>query len=207
MAAAPTDASAVDAPPRRRGRPRSERARTAILAAAGDLMLDGGMGACTMEAIAARAGVSKATIYRWWPSRGAVALEGLLEQTRESIAIPAGLSTSDALRFQVRGLVSLFQDPTCGPLMRGLIGQAQDDAEIAAALRERWLAPRRAVAVETIRAGVARGEIRDDVDVAVAADQVFAPVYYRLTFGHDRLDGDLSDQLVDQMMAGLVRSS
>jgi AcrR family transcriptional regulator len=188
---------------RRRGRPRSEQARAAVLAAAGDLMLQGGMGACTMEAIAVRAGVSKATIYRWWPSRGAVALEGLLEQTRESIEIPADLSTSDALRFQLRALVELLQDSSCGPLMRGLIGQAQSDPEIAAALRERWLAPRRAVAVETIRAGIARGEVRPDIDVVVAADQVFAPIYYRLSFGHDPLDGDLADRLVDQMMAGL----
>ena len=157
-----------------------------------------------MEAIAGRAGVSKATIYRWWPSRGAVALEGLLAQTSESIAIPTGLSTGEALRFQVGGLVALFQDSVCGPLMRGLIGQAQSDAEIAAALREQWLAPRRAVAVDTIRAGVTRGEIRADIDVAVAADQVFAPVYYRLIFGHDRLGGDLADRLVDQMMAGLL---
>jgi AcrR family transcriptional regulator len=189
--------------PRRRGRPRSEQARAAVLAAAGDLMLQGGMGACTMEAIALRAGVSKATIYRWWPSRGAVALEGLLERTRESIAIPAGLSTSEALRFQLRALVGLLQDSACGPLMRGLIGQAQSDPEIAAALRERWLAPRRAVAIETLRAGVASGEIRSDIDCVVAADQVFAPIYYRLTFGHDPLDADLADQLVDQMMAGL----
>jgi AcrR family transcriptional regulator len=189
--------------PRGRGRPRSEQARAAVLTAAGDLMLQGGMGACTMEAIAARAGVSKATIYRWWPSRGAVALEGLLEQTRESIAIPAGLSTREALRFQLGALIELLQDSACGSLMRGLIGQAQSDPEIAAALRERWLTPRRAVAIETIRAGVARGEVRPDIDVVVAADQVFAPVYYRLSFGHDPLDADLADQLVDQMMAGL----
>jgi AcrR family transcriptional regulator len=193
--------------PRRRGRPRSEQARAAVLAAAGDLMLQGGMAACTMEAIAVRAGVSKATIYRWWPSRGAVALEGLLEQTRESIAIPVGLTTGEALRFQLRALLVLLQDSACGPLMRGLIAQAQSDPEIASALRERWLAPRRAVAIETIRAGVARGEVRPDIDVVVAADQVFAPVYYRLTFGHDALDVGLADQLVSQLMAGLLVAS
>jgi AcrR family transcriptional regulator len=188
---------------RRRGRPRSTRARAAILAAAGELMLEGGMGAASMEAIAARAGVSKATIYRWWPSRGAVALEGFLDQTRDSIEIPEGLSTHDALRFQVGGLIELFRDPTCGPLMRALIGQAQDDAEIARALRERWLGPRRAVAADVIRSGIERGDVRADIDVAVAVDQVFAPVYHRLVFGHDSLDEGLAERLVCQLMPGL----
>jgi hypothetical protein len=97
----------------------------------------------------------------------------------------------------------LFQDPTCGPLMRGLIGQAQSDAEIARALRERWLAPRRAVAAEVVRSGIERGEVGPDIDVAVVVDQIFAPVYHRLVFGHDRLDEGFADRLVGQLMAGL----
>jgi AcrR family transcriptional regulator len=194
-------------PVRRRGRPRSVQARAAILAAAGQLLLEGGTAACTMEAIAVRAGVSKATIYRWWPSRGAVALEGFLEETRDSIEIPEDLSTQEALRFQINGLIGLFRDSTCGPLMRALIGQAQSDDDIARALRERWLGPRRAVAAAVIRSGIERGEVRDDVDVAVAADQLFGPVYYRLVFGHDRLDGELADRLVAQVMIGLRPSS
>jgi AcrR family transcriptional regulator len=188
---------------RRRGRPRSTPAHTTIPAAAGELMLEGGMAAASMEAIAHRAGVSKATIYRWWPSRGAVALEGFLEQTRDTIEIPEGLSTQDALRFQVGALIELLQDPTCGPLMRGLIGQAQSDAEIARALRERWLAPRRAVAAEVVRSGIERGEVVPGIDVAVVVDQIFAPVYHRLVFGHDRLVDGFADRLVGQLMAGL----
>ena len=82
----------------RRGRPRSEESRRAILAAAGQLMLEGGLGAASIEAIAARARVSKATIYKWWPSRGAVALEGFLERVQHSITIPEGLDTVAALR-------------------------------------------------------------------------------------------------------------
>ena len=76
------------------GRPRSERARLAILAAAGELMLEGGVTAASMEAIAERAGVSKATIYKWWPSRGAVALDGFLAQAQDTITVPEGLSAS-----------------------------------------------------------------------------------------------------------------
>lgn len=190
-------------PSRSRGRPRSERARLAILAAAGDLMLEGGINAATMEAIAERAGVSKATIYKWWPSRGAVALDGFLAQAQETLSIPEELSTKEALRYQVRALVRLFRDTPSGPLMRALASQAECDVEIARALRERWLAPRRAVTAEILRAGIADGELRPDIDIAAVSDQLFAPIYHRLIFGHAPLHDELADQLVDQAMYGL----
>ena len=190
---------------RGRGRPRSERARLAILAAAGELMLAGGIDAATMEAIAERAGVSKATIYKWWPNRGAVALDGFLAMVRDSIMVPEGLNTADALRFQVGALVVLFRDTASGPLMRALVGQAERDPEIARAIRERWLAPRRAVTAEILRAGIERGEIRPDIDVGVASDQLFAPVYHRLFFGHEPLDDGLTDLVIDHAMTGLAR--
>ncbi|HVV20772.1 MAG TPA: TetR/AcrR family transcriptional regulator [Pseudonocardiaceae bacterium] len=185
------------------GRPRSERARLAILAAAGELMLEGGVTAASMEAIAERAGVSKATIYKWWPSRGAVALDGFLAQAQDTITVPEGLSTRDALHFQLLALIRLFRDTPSGPLMRALVSQAECDAEIARAVRERWLAPRRAVAIQIVRDGVARGELRSELDVDVVSDQLFAPVYHRLVFGHAPLDDELADRLVDQAMVGL----
>jgi AcrR family transcriptional regulator len=188
---------------RGRGRPRSERARLAILAAAGELMLAGGIDAATMEAIAERARVSKATIYKWWPNRGAVALDGFLAMVRDSITVPEGLTTAQALRFQVGALVVLFRDTASGPLMRALVGQAERDPEIARAIRERWLAPRRAVTAEILRTAMARGELRPDTDIEVAADQLFAPIYHRLFFAHAPLDDDLADTLVDQALAGL----
>jgi AcrR family transcriptional regulator len=188
---------------RGRGRPRSERARQAILTAAGELMLEGGINAASMEAIAERAGVGKATIYKWWPSRGAVALDGFLAQVQDSITVPEGLTTADALRFQINALVVLFRDTPSGPLMRALVAQAERDPEIARAVRERWLAPRRAVAAEIIRAGIDRGEVRADVDVAVLSDTLYAPVYHRLVYGHDPLDDDLADRIVDQVMRGV----
>jgi AcrR family transcriptional regulator len=189
---------------RGRGRPRSERARLAILAAAGELMLAGGISAASMEAIAERAGVSKATIYKWWPSRGAVALDGFLAAVRDSMTVPEGLNTADALRFQVAAVVTLFRDTASGPLMRALVGQAERDPEIARAIRERWLAPRRAVSVEILRAGMASGEIRPDIDIEVALDQLYAPVYHRLFFAHEPLDDGLADRLVTQTLAGLA---
>ena len=187
-----------------RGRPRSERARTAILAAAGELMLEGGMAATTMEAIAGRAGVSKATIYKWWPSRGAVALDGFLNRVQDTVDVPAGVPVAEAMRFQLRALVAIFRDTAAGPLMRALVAQAVAEPDIAEALRENWLGPRRAVAVAALRNAIAAGELRADTDVAVAADQLFGPIYHRLFFGHDPLDDRLGDALVDQLMHGIA---
>jgi AcrR family transcriptional regulator len=188
---------------RPRGRPRSETARLAILAAAGDLMLSGGLAAATMDAIAARAGVGKATIYKWWPSRGAVALDGFLDRVAGTLAIPAGLSTSEALTWQIGALVTLFRDTTAGPLMRALVAAAQSDPDIARSLRERWLAPRRDVALEVLRSGVERGEIRPGIDFEAVMDELFAPVYYRLFFGHGRLDDELAATMVRQLLSGI----
>lgn len=188
---------------RPRGRPRSETARRAILTAAGDLMLSGGLGAATMDAIAARAGVSKATIYKWWPSRGAVALDGFLDRVAGTLAIPEGVSARDALTWQIGALVTLFRDTAAGPLMRALVSQAQSDPDIARSLRERWLAPRRAVTMDILRAGVERGEILPGLDLEAVMDELFAPVYHRLFFGHDALGDDLAATLVAQVMRGI----
>jgi AcrR family transcriptional regulator len=197
----PEGAGAV--PRRPRGRPRSETARQAILAAAGDLMLSGGLTAATMDAIAARAGVSKATIYKWWPSRGAVALDGFLDRVAGTLAIPEGLSTAEALTWQINALVTLFRDTTAGPLMRALVAAAQSDPDIARSLRERWLAPRRAVTLEVLRCGVERGELRAGIDADAAADELFAPVYHRLFFGHSPLAEDLAATMVAQLLSGI----
>jgi AcrR family transcriptional regulator len=186
-----------------RGRPRSESCRTAILAAAGELMISGGLAAATMEAIAARAGVSKATIYKWWPSRGAVALDGLLSRVSDTLIVPEGMTARDALTGQIAALIAVFTDSVTGHLLRALVATAQSDPEIARALRERWLGPRRAVAAEIIRAGIDRGEIRADVDVATAVDQLFAPVYHRLLFGHAPLDVSLAATAVGNLCDGI----
>lgn len=189
--------------PPARGRPRSDRARRAVLEAAGDVLMERGMTGFTMEAVAARARVSKATLYKWWPSRSAVAIDGFFARVRESVVVPESASTEQALVFQVDALRKLFAHTACGPLMRSLAGQAQTDPDIGDALRERWLGPRRVASERILRDGIARGEIRPDIDVAVTLDQLFAPLYYRLFFGHEPLAAGLARQVVAQVMAGI----
>jgi AcrR family transcriptional regulator len=162
------------------------------------------MTAFTMEAVAARAGVSKATLYKWWPSRSAVAIDGFFARVRESVTVPDAASTGQALLFQVDALRVLFAESACGPLMRSLIGQAQTDPDVGDALRERWLAPRRTVAERILRDGIAAGEVRADIDVSVTLDQLFAPLYYRLVFGHEPRSAAFARRLVDQVMVGIA---
>jgi hypothetical protein len=102
--------------------------------------------------------------------------------------------------------VRLFIHSPAGPLMRGLAADAQSDPEIAQALREQWLGPRRAVAAEIIREGIARGELRADLDVASAIDLVFAPVYYRLLFSHEPLDEAFAERYIDQVLQGIAKT-
>lgn len=185
------------------GRPRSERARQAILAAAGELMIEGGLAAATIQAIAARAGVSKATVYKWWSSPGAVALDGLLEQVRESIIAPEGASAAAALEYQALALIRLFRDTPCGPIVRGVASQADSDPELARALRDQWIRPRRATALAILRHGAERGEIAADVDPDVTLDLIFAPIYYRLMISGDPMPDELAATLVGRALLPL----
>jgi AcrR family transcriptional regulator len=191
---------------RGRGRPRSERARSAILEAAAELLVGGGFEATTMEAIATRAGVSKATIYKWWPSKAHVMLESFFHRAAHTMAVEEGASLHDVLVSQLASLTVLFRDTESGPLMADLVAAAQADTDIRAALDEQFLRPRRQASARLLREAIARGELTADTDIAVAVDQLFAPVYYRLLMGHEPLDDTLAGSLVRQLLDGLRRS-
>lgn len=186
-----------------RGRPRSERCRAAVLEAAADLLTGGGLEAVTMEAIAARAKVSKATVYKWWPTRAHVMLESFFDRTRESTEVPGGLPLEESLTALVAALARLLRDTTASALLADLIAAAQHDPDIRAALDERWVRPRRVVSERLLRAAVDRGELAADTDVAAAVDQLYAPVYYRLLLGREPLTDELAATLVRQSLAGL----
>ncbi|HKS49969.1 MAG TPA: TetR/AcrR family transcriptional regulator [Amycolatopsis sp.] len=187
-----------------RGRPRSERVRLAVLDATADLLTEGGLPAATIERIAARAGVSKATIYKWWPTRGHVVLDSFFTRTRDTIAVDPDASLADSLTAQLDALSALFRDTPLGRLMRELAAVAQGDADVRDALEKRWLRPRRAVTVRLLREAAERGELRAEIDLEVVADQLWAPIYHRLLFGHAPLRDGLAADLVGQLLTGLL---
>ncbi|QUQ63128.1 TetR/AcrR family transcriptional regulator [Kutzneria sp. CA-103260] len=165
---------------------RNPQSHQAILDATWSLLVAGGWSAVTVDAIAAKAGVGKRTIYRWWTNKNAVALEAFL--ARAWATPPPGTTTglAETLRAHARHFVDLYVGTKLGALLRELIGAAQTDPELAAALREHWFLPRR----EPLRALIAD----DDPDLLL--DLVFAPLHYRLLTGHAPIDHDFADKVV-----------
>ncbi len=184
------------------GRPRSERARLATLEAAADLLVEGGLGAATMEAIAARAGVSKVTIYKWWPSRGAVAVDAYFHRFDETYSYVDTGDVAADLTTQVRLLIHAFRG-RAGEIMAELIGRAQTDPALAETLRTGWLVPRREAAAAVLERAVARGQLRPDADIPTVMDELYAPLYWRLLMRHQPLDDALADELVRNTLEGV----
>lgn len=180
---------------RRPGRPRSEASRQAILSAAIAELEDKGYAAVTMDAIAARAGTGKQTIYRWWPSKAEVVLEALLERAAEQVALPdEGSLRADLVAF----LSATFRQRGQRPLLVGLMAQAVLDPAFAAAFKQRFLFARRAALRSVLDRAVSRGEVATSVDLELLIDVVYGVLWYRLLLDLDlgESDGDALADLV-----------
>jgi AcrR family transcriptional regulator len=189
---------------RRPGRPRSERATAAILRAAGDLLDSRGLDGLSVDAIAARAGVSKATIYRWWPNKAAIVMDAVLSVTAPQIPFPDTGSVREDLRRQMRSVVRLFTKTATGRALVALIAQSQHDPVTAAALHDRFIAPRRAIAGDVLRRGIARGELRADLDIETSIDTLYGALYYRLLVSGDQLTPRYADRVIDHIYPTLA---
>jgi AcrR family transcriptional regulator len=188
---------------RRPGRPRSERSRAAVLRAASELMREVGLRAMTTDEIATRSGTSKATIYKWWPNKYAVAVEAFLSEMSTESADPDTGSAHEDFRLALRGLIHFYASPG-GRIFAQLVAEAQFDPEVAVELRDRLVGGRRELVGAIWDRGVARGELAPDVNPEVAIDLVFGPAMYRLVARHAPLDETAADQIVDAAMRGLA---
>jgi AcrR family transcriptional regulator len=192
------------APPR--GRPRSEKARNAILAAAADLLLKRGLADVSMDEVAAQAGVSKATIYRWWPTKETLALDALYHEWEGVPSAPdTGTLRGDLIKL-LRPWVRLLNRRPYGPAMAALLSAAQLNPEFAGEYRARFMQPRRDQARAIFSRAIERGEIPAETKVEVALDLVYGPMYHRLLHGHaplnDRFVHDVVDLALDGIAAG-----
>ena len=194
---------AEDRPATRAGRPRSQQARAAVLRATSELMREVGLRAMTTEDIAARSGASKATIYKWWPNKYAVAVEAFLSEMAVESADPDTGSAREDFRLALRGLIHFYTGET-GRAYAQLVGEAQFDPKIGAELRDHLVGSRRELVRAIWDRGVARGELRADVDPEVAIDLIFGPAMYRLVAGHAPLDDTAAEAVVDAAIRGLA---
>jgi AcrR family transcriptional regulator len=197
----------VDAGPkaRRPGRPRSERARQAILQAAGELLLTGDGGEVSMDALAAHAGVSKATIYRWWPDKEALALDALYDQWADRGDAPPdrGSLRGDLLAL-LRPWARLVRSRPYAPLLGAFITKAHTDPSFAQEYVTRLVRPRRDRARILFDRAVDRGELDRGAPVEIALDLLYGALYHRLLHRHAPLTDQFVTQVVDLTLDGLL---
>jgi AcrR family transcriptional regulator len=185
---------------------RKESSRVAILEAALSLCREEGYGKLTIEAIAARAGVGKQTIYRWWPSKGAVLLEAL---DRQAAAVAYFPDTGDIVadvKAGIGNVVRVQSQDNFGPHLAALIAEAQQDPAIGSALLERFIRPRRAQMVERLRDAQALGQLPSSIDAEAVLEVVFGALYHRLLLPSGPLDAAYASFVVDVVFAGLAAS-
>jgi AcrR family transcriptional regulator len=182
---------------------RSERSRQAILTATADLIGEVGYTKLAVEAIAARAGVGKQTIYRWWPDKGAVVLDAYLALVGadQGLTFPDSGDLEADLRVVLETMVDSLTDPVFDQRYRALLTAIQDDPKLSAALLDRLLEPWLDATKERLRAARPAGNIRD-VDLDVAAELLYGPIYYRWLLR----TGSMSRQYVDAVLTLVLRA-
>jgi AcrR family transcriptional regulator len=186
------------------GRPRSEEAHQAILDATLALLAEVGFSALTVEGVAQRAGVGKATIYRRWPSKLPLVVEafGQLPALED---VDTGSLVGD-LKLMLRSYLQLFRATPLAAVLPSLAGERAHDPELAKLL-EPILRERRQPLRRALERAVARGEIGSDLDLDLAADLVVGPIAVRLFFSGAKLKPEMVDPIVELALRGIARRS
>ena len=193
--------AAVHRPP---GRPRSADADRAILRATVDLLADEGYAGVTMEGVAAKAGVGKATVYRRWPSKSALVVDAISACRDVGWQPPDTGSARDDLLAFVRGFGDVLRSSDAGRVMPALVAELARSPELAATFRDGFVQPRRARVLEAVGRGVERGEVRPDVDAELVADAVVALLQHRFLVTEMEIDDDLPERLLDMLWRGIA---
>jgi len=183
-----------------------EETRSRILAATREVFERNGTRGTTTREVAERAGVSKATIYRWWPTKETLALDALFNEwaAARPPARDTGSLRGDLLSL-LRPWARLASSRPYGRVIAALITEAQMDPAFAAEYRTRFVEPRREQGREVFRRATARGEIPADTKVEVALDMLYGPLYHRLLHGHAPLDDRFVRDVVDTALDGILR--
>lgn len=193
--------SGGDETPQRTGRPRSDKAHRAVCDAFRELLIEEGFAALRLEHVAARAGVGKATIYRHWGSKHALALEVLMELAAPYIAVPDMQDTRAELLATVMHPLQAVTGTDFGPVIRALLSQIAIDPALGDPFRATVVRARRDEVARVIRRGISRGDLRPDSDIGIATELLVGPTYFRLMFG-GRLDRAFAERIVETVMAG-----
>lgn len=185
------------------GRPRSERADKAIIDATLDLLAEeGGVAGVSIEAVAARAGVGKTTIYRRWPNKEALVIDALAA-LKEPFPAPAGASVRDDLVAMARALVSDKTDRKRLDCYWSVLGSAERHPELIDRFTREVVEPRREAMRALLRHGIETGELRGDLDVEVIVWLILGAIAQRSrAVGIGPIPADFAERVVDSVIAG-----
>lgn len=189
---------------RGRGRPPSERTERAILEATVELLTERGLAELTVEEVASRARVGKASVYRRWPSKGVLAFEAFMASYVARQPLPDTGSLRGDLASALRGWVRTVKDPATSRTLRGMLAEVQHDPELAEAWRDRFLDPVRMRTRQLVARAIERGELARGADAETLLDLCYGPLYFRLLQPTGRpLDGRFVTVIVDAVMAAV----
>jgi AcrR family transcriptional regulator len=199
-----TAVQAESVPERPLGRPRDERTDRAILEAARRLIAEVGVDGFRTSDLAARAGVGKGAIYRRYGSKDELVTAAIGSLVSEEIAIPDTGTTRGDLLVLMREAVDVYSRAGAGRLMPNLVGAMAKKPELARAVREGFLAGRRAALSEVLARGVERGDLRPDLDIELALDVLGGPLFYRLLITGGPIDERLAEGVADLVLRGFA---
>lgn len=185
------------------GRPRDPRCDGAILAATLELLADGGYAAATVEAVAARAGVGKATVYRRYAGKDELVVDALATLVEPAERLPRG-SVRDECVGLLNGMRRSATASLAGRILPRLLSEAVDNPALMARYREQVVGPRRARLATVLRRGMDEGLLRPDLDVEHAMDLLIGPMVYRNLLVEGGAPAGSAARVVDDVLAGLA---
>ena len=192
--------------PRQVGRPRDPRVDTAIVDATLRLLAEGGYTSLTMEAVAALAGVGKATLYRRYAGKEQLVIDALASMT-EPAEVVQGASVRDELVARLEAIRRKSDSSLAGKIFPRLISASAENPELMRLYRRQVLAPRRAAFAAALERGVEQGLVRRDVDLDHAIDMIVGPMAYRNLIRNDPPPGpELAARIVDDVLVALAPS-
>ncbi|MFE2943801.1 TetR/AcrR family transcriptional regulator C-terminal ligand-binding domain-containing protein [Streptomyces sp. NPDC059255] len=187
---------------RGRGRRPAAEVRAGVLAAAGHILLAEGLRAVTFDRVATEAGSSKMTLYKWWPSPGALAAEAYFTQSDRTLQFPDTGDLRTDLITQLSSFIRWLTDEGAAKPVSELVGASQTDPDLAHAWSNSYALPRRELARVRLRAAQEQGQLRQDVDLDIIVDQLWGACYHRLLVLKVPFDDTLAERLVDQALRG-----
>jgi AcrR family transcriptional regulator len=183
------------------GRPRSEQARTAIFRSTLKLLQRSSFSGLTIEAVAADANVGKATVYRWWPNKGALVVDAFASSSEKQLHFPNTGSVYRDISLQMTQFLGVLRSQR-GRIVAALLAGGQTDPEVLAAFRDRFLWPRREEAYKTLRRAIQRRELPKDLDLDVALDTLYGAIYMRFLIKHGELTNSYIRQVCRIVLGG-----